>query len=260
MKIKQDKPQHNHRLTEYLKVAIFALFMLMPFASIGTTCAYAIMNENANQSYYGETINDQQTIYENNTLQPNVIYYLTNSENLTTGTTRANINNISIVDIKTNTENTTTTTIREDLSNITQMWLYLNPNITNAYSIALKGTTTYYLPINNFQYVSFTTNVQQTNTQYLNNIYRIEYNQYSYLSDSFAYAVDNLENQALFRWTKNTATYNTIKLVTEGLENTNNFIPVTLTYMFMVTIIYLIIDIVITCIVWLTHSISGAKD
>lgn len=59
MKLKDMKEKHDHKFTNLLKVAIFALLMIAPlFASI-SQMLYATFNKNAYKSYYGEIINEE---------------------------------------------------------------------------------------------------------------------------------------------------------------------------------------------------------
>ena len=43
--------EHNHKLTDLLKVFIFSIIMLAPLIAVATKCAYVICNRNAFESY-----------------------------------------------------------------------------------------------------------------------------------------------------------------------------------------------------------------
>ena len=47
------KLKHDHKLTDMLKVLIFAVVMLAPFFAVLTECLYMIINKNAPSNYTG---------------------------------------------------------------------------------------------------------------------------------------------------------------------------------------------------------------
>ena len=57
----------------------------------------------------------------------------------------------------------------------------------------------------------------------------------------------------LFNWTQNTAVYTGIKAMTDNLQIQTNAIAILLTYWFILTIIYIIVDIVLKLFTTMTH-------
>ena len=55
------KEKHNHKLTDLLKVLIFATIMLAPFIAVMVECLYMIINKNAPTNYTGV----QQDVFYN---------------------------------------------------------------------------------------------------------------------------------------------------------------------------------------------------
>ena len=80
------------------------------------------------------------------------------------------------------------------------------------------------------------------------------------LDNAFYYGVEKMTESDLFNWTQNTTLYNGIKTMTDNLEIQTPAIAILLTYWFILTIIYVIIDIVLKGFTTLTHLIMGNKN
>ena len=64
----------------------------------------------------------------------------------------------------------------------------------------------------------------------------------------------------LFNWTENTALYTGIKGMTDNLEIGTPAIAILITYWFILTVIYVIIDIVLKGFTTITHMIMGNNN
>lgn len=249
------KNKHDHKATNIIKTLIFGAFMLMPFAAILSTTAYATFNDNAKDSMQLGSVQSITEITNPNDMIENVDYQFIYK---TYETTEYNYipyieyNSISInwTDYGANNKNYIKFRIRTS-DNLIQIIADDNTvsNLTNVWGNTLKSFFFNYKS-KEYNISTFPQNIKATTYTYRQET----------LINTFYYAAKQVEEQPLFAWTKETGTYQTFKLLTNGFENNDNFIPVVLTYMFMTTCIYLIIDIVIESAIWLTHMIAGNKE
>lgn len=239
--------KHNHSLTDLLKILIFSILMLIPFIDVGIRCAYVVCNKNAYQSYYGETINENQIVNVGNNLQENHIYTLT-------GGAISYEQQSEVIFYVTNATSSMTT------------------NPFNEVHIRSQNNATYCLLYNNGVYVSDRSyggvNAFEVTFQFLrkNNVDLISqyqtitetlYNNYSYLDNVFDYSVNKLTTSELYTWTQQTAIYTGVQTMCTHLGINNSVIPLLLVYWFILTIIYIIIDIVLKLFTMLTHAIGS---
>lgn len=246
--------KHKHTLTDLLKVLIFSIVMLGPLFAVGSKCIYVACNKNAKDSYYGETINEEKQTYTDK-IKLGYTYYLQ----------RENLNRI--VPQTTFIKIDETAIFNSNRSEIPQYWNN-NKSVIKYFRFTYDSSTNTerivffnenYIQYNSFGYVNFTLSITFTaqnsiNLSFDDWFYYIEYNNYSYLDNAFYYAVDELNEQPIFSWTKNTAMYTAINTMTEGLElGENNILALLLTYWTLMTLIYIIFDIVIVLFTKLTH-------
>ena len=78
---------------------------------------------------------------------------------------------------------------------------------------------------------------------------------YNYIDNVFEYSFNKLANDNLFNWTENTAVYTGVKAMTDNLQINITVIPMIITYWFLLTVIYVLIDLVIKAFTVLTHMI-----
>lgn len=237
--MKPEKNKHDHSLTKFLKVATFGIFLLLPFWSIAAATAYSTFNANASNQVENRYTETPTELIHGET------YHFKNTERLQEGD--YTIKFLDYSNVETESTKTQSTLDRKQLA------------ISDGYYYASFGYDLYNYFIGEFDFVYDTAMGDTTSfLDYLTHE-RIETNIIDQ-RNSFYYAISQVEEQPLFSWTKQTATYNTLKLVMSGFDNPNNFIPVCITYMFMVTCVYLIIDIVIEMTTWITHMITGNKN
>ena len=80
------------------------------------------------------------------------------------------------------------------------------------------------------------------------------------LDNAFYYGVEKMTQSDLFNWTQNTAIYTGVKTMTDNLEIQTPAIAILITYWFILTVIYVIIDIVLKGFTTITHMIMGNKN
>lgn len=180
--------------------------MLLPVFAIAVTCAYVIFNKNAYQSYYGETINEQE--YVNVELDDidvgDYIYYIV-SPGLTTQENIGNYNYIYVDILSFN--DTSYQSINNpsfDPVECNSMRILRNNDGTIYYEFYHQNDSAYYVVRNNvqvnisFYYEGIST---QSDLSFLNPyFFRLESNNYSYLDNVFYYSIDKVEQSPLFCW------------------------------------------------------------
>ena len=277
MSDKLPKVKHNHTLTDILKASIFSLVMMAPVVAIGVTCAYVVFNKNAYQSYSGNT---SLTYYER--VQGSYPTNEVTSESDLVINNYYYINNLWTNDISYNgylsIEFTPTTNVTfDDESNYSnpgesikeplkivgifeENYYYISYYLYNNQTIVINGN---YASINgdvkllnvdadgDSNFVSKFSSSSLTYDTYVENTI-----EQSTLDNVFYYAVDTMQNNSIFSWTKNTAIYTPINAMTTGLGVNTPAIAVLLTYWLLLTAIYVIIDIVIKGFTWMTHLIG----
>lgn len=255
--MKLEKITHDHLLTKWLKVIIFAILMLAPIFSVAVRCAYVVCNKNAYLSYYGETINNHEDrlLTNLNQFELNKTYMFNSNTKDTTGITFPkgayayvmNVSNVNIID-----------TNYTDLIEFNKIGLYLASNGDFSVQFANDETTQVkYFTGNNFLIFSFQYEGNNLNFDFttIDIFYEVIYNDYSYLDNVFDYSVAQLQQDQLFNWTQQTGVYTGVNAMTTGLGLTDGTISILITYWTLLSIIYVIIDIVLEGFVALTHMI-----
>lgn len=249
MKIKELK--HNHSLTDLLKVILFSIVMLLPFFSVLTRSLYVICNKNAYQSYSGTASGEYELVdslvagedytfnkpySENFQFNGDIYVDITNFATSNTGLENFYLNNSDSINRLVFTI-TTNTGSKMELYNGTTYLDYwtIQPNM----SLFIEFTATANATLTD------NTNIRQYSVTN------------STLDNAFEYSLNELENKDLFSWTKNTGTYTAINAMCTGLEMQMPVIPVILTYWFLISVIYLVLDIVIKTITYITHIIGS---
>lgn len=276
--MKIEKPKHDHKLTDLLKVCIFSLLMLAPLIASCSQWIYATINKNAYQSYSGtQTQFVQQKV--NNVYR--LFYEVDNDYNLQdTYQDDFNIDiqvfNLSSLDI---IHADVEETFENDVDITNQGYIYIDSVgdlYLNYYACYIQNYNespylTYNIQnlINSFDFIDLkilndSNNIVPNliNEGFLidcpNNYYEMVEVQATTLDNAFYYGVDQMTKSELFNWTQNTALYSGIKAMTDNLQIQTNAIAILLTYWFILTIIYIIVDIVLKLFTTITHL--GTKD
>ena len=262
MKLETEK--HNHKLTNLLKVSIFATLMLTPFLYVGTKCAYVVCNKNAYESYSGLNQNTQSNISLNNVsdIDYSKNYYIGNSYlSQSASATSSAYLYFDVLEVISNT----TTTTNETLLTLEKMYIYANGNTLyyNFYTpenvnTTLTSASNFLIKVNIRSYNGNTSAIDNLNFDLANSnsLYYIDYFIEQQLDNVFEYATYQLTQSDLFKWTENTAIYSGVNAMTSGLGFQNNIVPILITYWFLLTVIYVILDIVLACFTGLTHMIT----
>lgn len=223
---------------------IYGTLLFMPLLNVLGTSIYAIANKNAYESYYGETINQQDNILltTNDSFELNQKYIFDSNTYTTTGQVQGayargiTFSNFKILSIANFTLN---------VSEPTFMGMYIDNN--NNLSITLKNDNNSQIIYFNgnqlvfeFTYLSdnFNSNFKTTNT-----LYKVEYKNYSFLDNAFEYGIYKTENSPYYNWTTETAINDVIHQTTTTLGINNSFVDLLLTYWLLMTIIYVIYDL-----------------
>lgn len=251
--MKDKSKKHDHKGTKILKLSIFASVMLAPLFAIAFKCAYATFNKNAYQSYSSKSVYQNVNIDQYQNVNIGTKYTLTEKEFNTNGSQfNINFDYISLTPTDLGVDQATYDTINGFLIN--QNWQEIRFTNSSAPTTPIvryaweKGFS--------FDIIFSSTNnsVQYINTWFFVN--QITYNTDT-LDNAFYYAVDQMKDNELFAWTKNTALYTPINAMTSGLGITTDAIAVLLAYWLYITLIYVIFDIVIELFTYLSHLIMG---
>lgn len=223
---------------------LYAILMLLPVFFIGSRCFYVILNKNAKDSYYGETINERiDTYYTFDELELNDTYNL-NTPIITSFNEVGNSNEDLIA-----VENVILNGV--EYSNAKKARLYY----TNVYA-------TLYLWDNSNQVVTAVSLTQQTNTfvftymgkittsvdywsMFDNYYYTISYNEYSYLDNAFEYSINSLNEVQLFSWAQTSFLSAPMVYITGLFGMPSNSPVITLlSYWLSISIVWLVFDLV----------------
>ena len=219
---------------------IYGFLLFMPLLSVLVTCLYVIQNENAYQSYGGETLN--QSEYENITISNMEIgkdYYLITPTNQTyerqTDNTQFVVSNVYI---------------NETAKDVNQLRFYVNANSTTL-TIQGIGNESFICQSNQANTLKFKFN-GVNNNNYTSAINTILYNKTyvlsTYVSEVFYYSLSKTEESQYFNWAKNTALYTGVNEFTNTLGITTTYIPFLMTYWLLISVVYLIYDIALMMI------------
>lgn len=237
---------------------IYGFLLFMPLLAIGVTCAYAIFNKNAYHSYYGETINESKNIYLENNSQlisnKNTLYM---ENNYFLGTERSGTITYQNVSLKSgNFANNTPENIAIILSS-NRLYLYRGTSITFYDD---NNNTSFLMSTINGVILEFV-NIQSTpNSNIAPAFYYIQYNDNSFVSEVFYYSIDKVQESPLFNWAEDSAIYTGMTKTCNALNITTPFIPLLLTYWLIISVIYILYDIILVILHIFHKKIHQLED
>lgn len=250
MKIQEIK--HNHSLTDLLKVALFSMLMLAPALSVASRCLYVIANKNAYQSYSDSYVETTQVISNTSQFvegQSIIATYKAKENESTTYGAYIHYDSISI--------DWTDYGFQENTYN--QFRLF------NSGLIQLRDTNNTQYSMNNvwgntLKTFTFIYNSMEAGSNLNGNVdYTALFYQQSKLDNVFEYSVSKLEDSQMFNWTTNTAIYTGVQAMCSQLGITTPVIAEILVYWFLLTVIYVIIDIILKTFTVITHMLGSKK-
>lgn len=237
---------------------IYGFLLFMPLLAIAVTCLYTIFNKNAYQSY------------ANNYPEKNYINEVTQ---LNTGTTYYILGQLKNEEIT--NANSPYGILYQDLDNFyTTKNLDYTPNTTGRFNFTYYGGHNYIQFLNNdgtsqgqaidlyqqtvyftFKYISG----NLTNEQIPTNIIYTDVAGNT-LNNVFYSATSQVENSNLFNWSKNSIIYTGVNATCNELNITNTFIPMLLTYWLLISVIYILYDIILMILIILHNRIHRLQD
>ena len=90
--------------------------------------------------------------------------------------------------------------------------------------------------------------------------YTIQYDNMSYISDVFYYAIYKTEQSNLFNWSKTTIIYTGIHNTCTQLGITNTFTPMLLAYWLLISVVYILYDIILMILIILHNRVHRLQD
>lgn len=190
---------------------LYGLLLLLPFLAILGRSVYTIANKNANQSYYGETINNEIETYTNydelvsGETYKTSIHTFTYESNLGDSAKRINVNNFSTnVEVAFDTELVSSLGFYYISSNgMVVVYIYNDTNVELGRINSNQNPT--------IEYTLISKNLNGTAITLFDNLttYQITYNKYSYLDNAFEYSLstfieeNEIGNVDFFSWFTN---------------------------------------------------------
>lgn len=272
--MKIEKPRHDHKLTDLLKVCIFSLLMLAPLIASCSQWIYATINKNAYQSYSGtqtqfvqQKVNNVKRITFENTIGDNLYdnhEFDVQFDGTYYGSDDAPFQESAFLDecyVGSNEFNYMQFTVNDNCSLVIHSSIKIHDNQYAINNLVYEFQT--------FEYIDFVlqNDILENIPSLINegfiidcpiDYYEMVEVQATTLDNAFYYGVDQMTKSELFNWTQNTALYSGIKAMTDNLQIQTNAIAILLTYWFILTIIYIIVDIVLKLFTTITHL--GTKD
>lgn len=219
---------------------LYAFVMLLPVFAIGVTCGYAMFNKNAYRSYYGETINEKESIYlnENITNGTDVLYVDTTARPL--DNSRVYLYDFELTENGNLSETEINTLNSNEGADIT-IGFYDNGNI-NIQVIVGGNRITLFNTTRNFVCEGI---VYETNGLSYKTCFYYEYNKDSFVSEVFYYSVDRVKEAPIFSWAYNSFLATPIVYIT-GLFSipSSHLVVQLLSYWLAISIIWLVFDLI----------------
>ena len=276
------KENHDHKITKNLKAILFAFLMFLPVLSVVSTSLYTIFNDNAYQSYDGketylqaELKTPTNAVNTLNDIKIGNYYLLTITKDSGITELFNDLADIDQIDFKFDFIGQEGAEI-EISANYMYSFNYANitypiKNNQQGYvEIYLESADGYTATISAWQQISLIVKIR--NNSYIG-AWQVfhelpkEYLQYTTiekeiytLNNAFDKAFNELENNKMYSWTKDTIIYQGVNNTLNLLQVKNNTLVVLITYWLYLTTIYIIIDIIIESIVFLTHMINVKAD
>ena len=125
-----------------------------------------------------------------------------------------------------------------------------------AVSLQLNTTLNFYIIFNGLDREAFLPYIMESD--YLGDLIIDEETTLT-LDNAFEYSVNKLAESPILSWTQQTAIYTGVNTMTTQLGVSTPTIAMLIVYWFLLTIIYIIIDIIIKLFTWLTHMV-GSKS
>jgi len=265
--------KHDHKKTKKLKVALFSMIMFLPFIAIGVTCATHIFNKEVTEETETATINYMYETNEpqtNQKLSNNHIYIYNNINHINTnddnGIYCGNVyiyesNNLQFSYV-TNDVNYGIWLIDDTNDLIIQY--YINATEINIYTIDLSNENMQILFVYNADFReqegSTDSNINNWYTITPQNLIPIESvdittNPQDQTTNIFYDSCEQVEQSFILNWCEQAnPVRNPIQSFTNAFSLPSNHIINTLiTYWICIAMIYIVIDIIVECIVMLTH-------
>lgn len=275
--------KHDHKKTSKLKVCLFTIVMLLPCFAVGITCLTHVFNkevteetETATINYMYQTNNPQQELIQNNV-------YLLNTT-LSYADIIQNEDDQFIIEIIENTvtinnntfdfEDTVIGSLHEikqvkwqiqidyeilsitmHIDKNTDQYIQYSPS-SSITTLTFNNTLVKILPINNSRTSAIYTNLQEIP----NNLNPIESvtittNPQDQTTNIFYDSCEQVEDSFILNWCNNA---NPVRTPIEQFTNafslpSNHIINTLITYWLCIAMIYIVIDIIIECVIMITH-------
>lgn len=256
-----ERNKHDHKATKKLKAWLFGIMLLLPFLFMLPTGLYYGLNQNAQLSerteqqpiyYESNEVNSFDDLINGNIYTWNDNYTLTTSNNTITLLTLENIEQLIteygfIYDV----DGICTIVV----NNYASFLVYTYTNYNQFYNINSTYFQFVLKAVNNTTFdTSLYTHIIKTDRQLVKEYLPITYT--NDISTSIINAWNSTWQNPLFSWTNNTFITTTINNFTSGFGITaDTYISNLITYIAILTAVYVIFDIIIELFTKLTHIV-----
>ncbi len=280
--MKMSKEKHDHKITKNLKAILFAFLMFLPVLSVVSTSLYTIFNDNAYQSYDGketylqaELKTPTNAVNTLNDIKIGNYYLLTITKDSGITELFNDLPDVDQIEFKyefiglEGAEITISSnymysfnyaSITYPIKNNQQGYVEIYLESVDGYTTTISAwqEISLIVKIRNNSYIGAWQVFQELPTKYYE--YTATTKERYTLNNAFDKAFNELENNKMFSWTKDTIIYQGIDNTLNLLQVKNNTLSVLISYWLYLTTIYIIIDIIIESLVFLTHMINVKAD
>lgn len=238
---------------------IYGFLLFMPLLAIGVTCAYAIFNKNAYQSYGDNYVEKNITIQNQNDANTfyldgqNVTWYLNNNAY----GSRSSKYGFSEISLDLNTLFNTQDIIYNGFEFYTSAVNFMYFYDSNGTQYQLNNYK------NDFSTFTYTIDLDTYNSKPLNTTYGnfvITLLTPAPLTNVFYYSIDKVQQSPLFNWAKDSLIYTGMTNTCNALNITTPFIPLLMTYWLIISVIYILYDIILVILHIFHKKIHQLED
>lgn len=230
---------------------IYGFLLFMPLIAIFSTILISTFNKNSTT-----TTTEAYEINNVNTIDYETIYYIDSSYYTSNpNTTNSQITLNLIVD------KIYYQSFNNDLTNLNR--IYLNSNDNNLYLYNGSSVITQVNPNMNLKFSFHIQNYAPYNTtteNYLITLLKTRTENTYSAQNIFYDSVDKVEQSELFNWAQNSLIYTGIADTCTQLSITNTFIPLLLAYWLIISVIYILYDIILMILIILHNKVHQIQD
>lgn len=218
---------------------LYAFLMMLPIFAICSKILYVTINQNAKDSYYGDTINSENIVEDITNYRINNKYLFVGDSTLLSGTYDTYIDVLNIENVRGLSND-----ILTNIDNIVSFRYYYTGSIYGI-QFKLNDNSTLYNWDTSAKFYFYVSHNFDTNI-YTDFVSQIIYNDFTFIDNVFYYAVEQTRQEPLFTWVNTSAVYTPISYGSAlfGVPS-DSAINTYLAYWLNVSIIWLMFDVLV---------------